>query len=119
MRLLFVPLFIGLASATMSHAAPDLQNLDPGTCNQYLSIHSANSDTALQDVEFENMTSETRTIAWINYEGGVVHYSTLDSGQTFAVDTYLTHPWLIIDNNGKCRAMYLAGSPGAKIMLRD
>jgi len=117
MRLFFAPLMIGLTSATMAAAAPDLQNLDAASCDQYLEIKSTLYDTPLENVSFVNETDGTRTIAWINYEGGVVHYSTLASGETFVVNTFETHPWLIVDDDGKCREMFLLGIPGETVKI--
>ncbi len=119
MKLFAVPLMIGLTSAGLAWAAPDLNNLDATSCDQYLAVKSTLGDTPLEGVTFTNGAEGTRHVTWINYEGGVVHYSTLAPGQSYAVNTYLTHPWLIIDDKGVCRVMYVVGEPGTSITIRD
>ena len=117
MKHFFAPILGGLVSVSMAVAAPDLNNLDPASCDQYLEVKSTLGDTPLADVTFVNASPGTRTVAWIDYNGGVVHYSTLAPGQSYAVNTYLTHPWLIVDDAGVCRAMYLVGWPGKVITI--
>ncbi|KAJ7113596.1 hypothetical protein C8R44DRAFT_930298 [Mycena epipterygia] len=48
-------------------------------------------------ITFVNRTRETVTGDWINYEGNLVQYWTLGTGEEFQARTYVTHPWVIRD----------------------
>jgi hypothetical protein len=44
---------------------------------------------------------------WIGFDGMPVEYANLNPGETFSVNTYVTHPWMITDGPGNCIEMFM------------
>ena len=42
-----------------------------------------------------NNGNEDLTMYWVNYQGSTVSYGKAQTGKTWSVTTYGTHPWLI------------------------
>jgi len=57
-------------------------------------------------VRFVNSHGNLIHIYWINYQGKEVFYKTLQKGKSYLQRTYLTHPWVIRDNNKRCLGSY-------------
>jgi hypothetical protein len=53
-------------------------------------------------VSFVNDGTSEATVLWIDYSGARVFYSTVQSGDTLDQPTYLTHPWVVVDDAGEC-----------------
>lgn len=51
---------------------------------------------------FSNQTSNYRVISWLDFNGDVKEYATLAPGQSFEVQTYEGHPWMVQDGRGDC-----------------
>lgn len=77
----------------------------PG-CDKWGKVRSQNSNTPIQ-ITFTNRTQATRGVMWINFEGTPVEYANLDPGQTFTINTFLTHPWMFTDGPGNCMELML------------
>lgn len=52
-------------------------------------------------VRFKNTRDEEINVFWIDYKGNPKHYKTLQPGETLSQNTYVSHPWVFTDNNGK------------------
>lgn len=52
-------------------------------------------------VGFKNETASRLDMAWVNYEGKLVYYKTLNPGESYQQNTYATHPWVTLDRSGK------------------
>lgn len=52
-------------------------------------------------IRFINKSNEVRKIYWLDYTGNKVHYKTLYPDDSYFQNTFMTHPWLITDVNGK------------------
>lgn len=78
-------------------------------CQQESSLKSLNSDVG-SFLRFTNSTDKPVTLYWINYEGkrdpNKDQQQTLKPGESAVRFTYLTHPFLIADANGKCLGIY-------------
>jgi von Hippel-Lindau disease tumor supressor len=61
-------------------------------------IRSVNGDVSTS-VRFVNRKQIMLKIYWLNYEGQRVFYRSLNPGERYIQQTYLTHPWLITDVN--------------------
>lgn len=59
------------------------------------------SDTSLHLV-FSNQTKGTVSIYWLDFNGERVLYNTLGPGESDRQQTYVTHPWVIVDAEGRC-----------------
>jgi len=58
-------------------------------------------------VRFVNQSSAVRIIVWLDYTGQRVFYNSLQPGQSYVQETFLTHPWLITTAQGQGLAIYL------------
>jgi hypothetical protein len=83
--------------AALSVAA-DPPSLRPLAPDYVRSLKSQNSNTQTT-VNFINQTDDPVDVYWVNYEGGLVFYQHLASGESCTVQTYVTHPWVVYDDN--------------------
>ena len=51
---------------------------------------------------FANKSGGDIQLFWLGYDGKQVSYGTVPAGQSKAVVTFATHPWLIEDSAGQC-----------------
>jgi CSLREA domain-containing protein len=63
--------------------------------------HSINGDTP-SSITFDNQSGVTVGIYWLDYSGNRVPYFTLPSGENYDQPTWLTHPWVAVDDAGNC-----------------
>lgn len=49
---------------------------------------------------------------WIDYKGEEVLYGSISPGETWAQNTYVTHPWVARDKSGVCVAAFTSRSTG-------
>uniref|UniRef100_T1IT17 von Hippel-Lindau disease tumour suppressor beta domain-containing protein n=1 Tax=Strigamia maritima TaxID=126957 RepID=T1IT17_STRMM len=54
-------------------------------------------------VHFVNKTERYVNVIWIDYEGQWIRYQTLAPEDLFEADTYVSHPWVFMDDKTKCR----------------
>jgi len=76
------------------------------TCDAYRGQRSRNSDVPVT-VNSRNQSGATRGVMWIDFNGRPVEYANLAPGQTFAINTYMTHPWMFTDGPGNCIEMFM------------
>ena len=103
---------VALSALTALPAAADY------SCSKYGTVKSQNSNTPAK-LTFINKTPEMRVIEWINYQGGLQEYARLDPGQSYTVNTFLTHPWLVSDGPGNCYKIYLPKAGSRTVKLKD
>ena len=75
------------------------------TCPSPGNIRSVDSKTKAI-VNFSNNTGKTINIVWLDYEGKRKTYKTLNRGEVYEQQTFVGHPWLIVDANGGCLGLY-------------
>jgi CSLREA domain-containing protein len=63
--------------------------------------HSISGDTP-SSITFDNQSGVTVGIYWLDYDGNRVPYNTLPSGASYDQPTWLTHPWVAVDDVGNC-----------------
>jgi hypothetical protein len=56
---------------------------------------------------FKNQSNSTIKIYWLDYYGKRKLYNTLFPSQQWREHTYLTHPWMITDENDQCLGIFL------------
>jgi len=102
----FVLILIGLISifaATLAHAAthstPAHSPINHVACGT--PQRSLVSDTSLHLV-FANHTRGSVSIYWLDFNGERVWYNTLAPGESYSQQTFVTHPWVIVDSDGRC-----------------
>jgi von Hippel-Lindau disease tumor suppressor protein len=65
-------------------------------CGAEFALRSRASDVSLH-LEFANDTDGPIFIYWLDFEGHRVHYNTLAPGESYEQQTYVTHPWVVVD----------------------
>lgn len=92
------------APTPVATAQPD----DPrwATCEIYANERSRNSDVPVT-VTFRNRSGAMRGVMWIDFNGRPVEYANLNAGETFSIQTYMTHPWMFTDGPGNCIEMFM------------
>lgn len=82
-------------------------------CDQESSLKSDRVPTAAQ-VAFKNSSSGTINIYWLDFEGKRVSYKQdLAAGATHNQGTFVTHPWVITNDQDQCLGIYTPTSPGS------
>ncbi|PTU75318.1 VHL beta domain-containing protein [Pseudomonas mangrovi] len=69
-------------------------------------------------ITFQNRSEDVRRIYWLDYEGKRKLYSELLAGQEQRLDTYLTHPWLVTDEQDRALDVYYPDSRARVVELR-
>ena len=64
------------------------------------------SENVETTMSFANKSKQTIKVYWLDEEGKRVHYKTLEDGESYDQMTYLTHPWLITDENDNAWYVY-------------
>ncbi|XP_043673774.1 von Hippel-Lindau disease tumor suppressor [Vespula pensylvanica] len=54
-------------------------------------------------VRFTNCTTRNVALYWIDYQGQAINYGTLYPGSYVDIDTFVTHPWIFVDDETKER----------------
>jgi len=76
------------------------------TCDIYRGQRSRNSDVPVT-VSFRNQSGAMRGVMWIDFNGRPVEYANLAPGETFTINTFMTHPWMFTDGPGNCIEMFM------------
>jgi hypothetical protein len=92
----------------VSGPATPPQTDDPrwATCDVYRAERSRNSDVPIT-VTFRNRSGAYRGVMWIDFNGRPVQYANLNPGETYTINTYMTHPWMFTDGPGNCIEMFM------------
>jgi hypothetical protein len=69
-------------------------------------LRSLNSDTPAL-ITFVNRSAESLHIYWIDFGGSRKLYQTLAAGTSYTQQTFLTHPWLVMDARGRTWNVYM------------
>lgn len=83
---------------------PDAEALP---CREVGKLRSEKSATAAKLV-FSNQSDSERRITWIDFRGKEQKSIILEPGQDNIQQTFLTHPWLVRDADGKCLQVFRA-----------
>lgn len=100
-----------LFAAAITAVLPTAAIAEPMPCSMLGKIKSLNHDHPI-DVTFRNRSGERRVLVWMNYEGKAVITSTLEPGQVVGQHTFLTHPWAIFNDTGRCLWIETPPGPG-------
>ena len=63
-------------------------------------LKSTSGDAAAA-LKFENTKPDPVLLFWIDYGGSPVLYKTIMPGEAYQINTYMTHPWVVTDLNGR------------------
>ncbi len=70
-------------------------------------VRSLNSDVPAA-ITFLNDSAQTVKIYWLGFKGERVFYQRLLPGETYAQETFLTHPWVVTDDKDNAWALHYA-----------
>jgi len=86
--------------------------LKASACSEEGSIKSATG--AATTVKFTNNAEGRIKLYWLNTQGERVEYKRggLAKGETHTQGTFVTHPWLITNEQDQCMGIYTPESPG-------
>ena len=90
--------------------------LQPLAANAGVPLRSVGGGAASK-ITFQNATSSTVRIDWMDYSGQSKNYYTLRPGQQVDVATYAGHVWLARDERGAVLGYFMAGKHPAKAVL--
>ncbi len=87
-------------------AQPTPASETPEGCKGMGTLRSQNSDTPA-NMRFVNQRDAAIRTFWLDFDGAARFYAQIDPGDTLLQPTYLTHPWIIMDQAGKCTGPYM------------
>jgi len=82
-------------------AAPKQKQKARYACPPPGSIRSKESNRKAV-VHFANSTGRTMDVVWIDFDGKRKTYRTLKNGEDYKQQTFVTHPWILVDKQGRC-----------------
>ena len=100
---------LGLYAHAATHATPTHSSMKHVACGT--PQRSLVSDTSLNLV-FANRTRGSVSIYWLDFKGERVWYNTLAPGESYSQQTFVTHPWVILDTDGRCVDQLVATEAG-------
>lgn len=89
----------------------------PVPCEEEKHLSSQGTSTPTSLV-FSNVGDNAKRVYWINHAGTRVLYVTLEKNKSIALQTYVTHPWVIADMQDQCIAIYMPLPTPLRITLR-
>lgn len=78
-------------------------------CSEEPRLKSVASGTATA-INFINNSSQPIKAHWIDYQGRRKLYSEIPAGQSFSVNTYVFHPWVVTTPGGDCLQIFMPES---------
>jgi hypothetical protein len=79
------------------------------SCSLEHSLKSLTGDHSVT-VTFQNLSSEAISTYWLDYTGKRVFYQRINGGDSYTQQTYISHPWVLVDATGQCRKIILPGT---------
>jgi hypothetical protein len=70
-------------------------------------LKSGDSDVETR-ITFVNKSGKTIKVYWLDQDGDRQHYQTMKDGESHEQHTYLTHPWLITDEDDNAWYVFFA-----------
>lgn len=104
-------------TATPGTTGSEASELTPMDIAKAISSHSITSDQPTS-IEFMNSGLSSVNVYWINYTGDRVWYFQLQPGGDHLQQTYVTHPWVVVDSTGEDVAYYLPNPQPSRAVIR-
>lgn len=67
---------------------------------------------------FVNRSAGPVSVYWLDFGGSRVRYQVLEAGTSYTQQTYLTHPWVVVDAQGRCRGPFMPRRQLRQITVR-
>ena len=97
---------------------PSLALLEKMPCSKEKGLRSTDSSVTTA-IRFENQSQQAVLVFWLDHLGRRVQYAELAPHQSYRQETYVSHPWVITDAGGTCRAVYLPARTPARVAIDD
>jgi Caspase domain/VHL beta domain len=75
-------------------------------CSAERSLKSTRADTSV-NITFQNRSTNPISTYWLDYSGNRKLYQRLAGGASYTQQTFVTHPWVLVDDDGRCRKIIL------------
>lgn len=87
------------------------------SCSERNTLRSEHSREPTK-ITFVNNSGMYRGLMWINFDGQLQDYGGVNSGDQVTLDTFRTHPWMIVTGPGDCLQIFLPAAEPATAELR-
>ncbi len=95
-------------------SSQELQKPGDYPCSAESSLRSIRADRSV-NVTFQNRSSAPVSTYWLDYSGKRKLYQRLAGGATYTQQTFVTHPWVLADDSGRCKKIFLPGPMAATV----
>jgi hypothetical protein len=114
------------ASATPSSAISALAPVNNTSAEATGGVFSCEHENSLKSLAgsisttlvFQNVRSKDISLFWLNYGGEREFYYTVRAGAQYSLSTYISHPWVVVDEQGRCLELVLPGKFTTKVEVR-
>lgn len=100
------------APAPQQAAAPQQPAVEL-SCDEQPTLKSRESREPAK-LRFKNESEGTIVLQWIDFNGALKEFGTLEPGAEITQETFLTHPWIAAYGEGSCRQLFLP-APGISL----
>jgi hypothetical protein len=87
------------------------------SCASEPSLKSLNGNRSIT-LTFQNLSKEAISAYWLDYSGKRVFYRRLNGGESYDQPTYISHPWVFVGANGKCRKIVMPTMSEKTVAIR-
>jgi hypothetical protein len=103
---------LGMLAANLPVARALAQEVREVPCSEEASTGSTEGRTPTT-IHFFNQTDGDLQFYWLDYQGQREAWFDLARGGNYVQDTWVSHPWLVLDASGACLGIFLpADVPG-------
>jgi VHL beta domain len=99
------------------NAAGGSQAGNTPTCADERAAKSVDAKQATTIV-FQNNRDVRVRIYWLNYQGQREHFQDLAPGRQHVQETYVSHPWIVTEENGRCIGLYMPEATRRQVEIR-
>jgi hypothetical protein len=85
-------------------------------CNQRKTVRSLKSDIPTK-ITFVNKSGMYRALMWMDFDGQLKDYGGMNPDEQKTLDTFFTHPWMVVTGPGDCLQIFLPDTTPAKVEL--
>jgi hypothetical protein len=110
-------LFVLALLALLCQLGPTHAELAHDLACEYGAAARSISSSVPTFLKFNNKAGEPMLIFWIHPDGTKEQLARLQPGQTYAVDTYVTHTWIMTDVNRHCSKLTIAGTEASEVTV--
>jgi uncharacterized caspase-like protein len=85
-------------------------------CSQEHSLRSLEGTTSTA-ITFVNSSANTIRTYWIDYQGKRKFYASVAPGSSYVQQTYVTHPWVVTNNQEVCLGVYMPEPSPSRVVV--